>query len=91
MPEVLQKWADTGLVSLQLELSSIPYPQAGDLIFTNKGPLAEQFVGQQLRAAQSPLSDPALFYWQRTGHAKKTGGACRRSQMTNACINRVRV
>jgi uncharacterized protein len=59
--------ADTGLVSVQLDLSSIPYPQAKDLIFTNKGPLAEQFVGQQLRAAQSPLTDPALFYWQRTG------------------------
>jgi hypothetical protein len=26
--------ADTGLVSVQLDLSSIPYPQAGDLIFT---------------------------------------------------------
>jgi uncharacterized protein len=58
---------DTGLVSVQLNLSSIPYPQAGDIIFTNKGPLAEQFVGQQLRAAQSPLTDPVLFYWQRTG------------------------
>lgn len=29
--------ADTGLVSVQLDLSSIPYPQAGDLIFTSKG------------------------------------------------------
>ncbi len=29
-------------------------------LFTNKGPLAEQFVGQQLRAAQSPLTDPAV-------------------------------
>jgi len=34
---------------------------------SNKGGLAEQFVGQQLRATQSPLTDPHLFYWQRTG------------------------
>ncbi len=29
--------------------------------------MTEQFVGQQLRAAQAPLSNPQLFYWQRTG------------------------
>ncbi|MCF8125083.1 MAG: ATP-binding protein [Desulfotignum sp.] len=58
---------DTGLVSAQLDLTSIPYSQAKDIFFTNKGPLAEQFVGQQLRAVQSPLTDPSLFYWQRTG------------------------
>jgi len=29
--------------------------------------LAEHFVGQQLRSAQTPLKDPQLFYWQRTG------------------------
>ena len=29
--------------------------------------MAEQFVGQQLRACQTPLEFPQLFYWQRTG------------------------
>jgi len=29
--------------------------------------MAEQFVGQQLRACQTPLESPQLFYWQRTG------------------------
>ena len=29
--------------------------------------MAEQFVGQQLRACQTPLVSPQLFYWQRTG------------------------
>jgi len=33
----------------------------------NKDPLAEQFVGQQLRATLSQVEDPTLFYWQRTG------------------------
>ena len=37
------------------------------MIFINKGGLAEQFVGQQIRSSQSPLMDPALFYWQKTG------------------------
>jgi predicted AAA+ superfamily ATPase len=37
------------------------------MIFSNKCGLAEQFVGQQLRAAQAPTIDPQLFYRQRTG------------------------
>jgi len=37
------------------------------ITFSNKGGMAEQFVGQQLRAAHTPLTDPQLFYWQRTG------------------------
>jgi uncharacterized protein len=58
---------DIGLVSAQLDLASLSYSQADDVIFNNKGNLAEQFVGQQLRAYQSPLTDPAVYYWQRTG------------------------
>jgi len=58
---------DTGLVSVQTGLSSISRSHAKDIIFANKGGLAEQFAGQQIRAAQTPFSDPALFYWQRTG------------------------
>lgn len=58
---------DIGLVSAQLGLSAIKRPDQRDLIFTNKGGLAEQFVGQQLRTVQTPSMDPELFYWQRTG------------------------
>ena len=58
---------DIGLVSAQLGLSAIKRQDQRDLFFTNKGGLAEQFVGQQLRFAQTPSTDPQLFYWQRTG------------------------
>lgn len=58
---------DIGLISVQLGLSSIKHSEAKNIIFSNKGPLAEQFVGQQLRASQTPLMSPQLFYWQRTG------------------------
>jgi uncharacterized protein len=58
---------DIGLVSAQLGLSQMSQSKADRMIFINKGGLAEQFVGQQIRSSQSPLTDPALFYWQRTG------------------------
>ena len=58
---------DVGLVSAQLGLALMKRPQMEQVVFANKGGLAEQFVGQQLRAAQSPTMEPRLFYWQRTG------------------------
>ena len=58
---------DIGLISVQLGLSSTKRRELKNIFFSNKGGLAEQFVGQQLRAAQTPLIDPQLFYWQRTG------------------------
>lgn len=58
---------DIGLVSTMLGLSSVGQSSTEIMAFANKGGLAEQFVGQQLRAAQSPSQDPQLFYWQRTG------------------------
>ena len=58
---------DVGLISAQLGLSSVKRQETEKMIFSNKGGLAEQFVGQQLRAAQAPTMDPQLFYWQRTG------------------------
>ncbi|MCP4111720.1 MAG: ATP-binding protein [Desulfobacteraceae bacterium] len=58
---------DTGLTSVQLALSSVKPSDLKKIIFSNKGGLAEQFVGQQLRSARSPSADPQLFYWQRTG------------------------
>ncbi len=58
---------DIGLVSAQLGLVTTNRQAQRELIFSNKGGLAEQFVGQQLRALQTPSVDPQLFYWQRTG------------------------
>ncbi|NCP02407.1 MAG: ATP-binding protein [Deltaproteobacteria bacterium] len=58
---------DIGLVSAQLGLASVKRSELDHVLFANKGGLAEQFVGQQFRAAQSPLMEPQLFYWQRTG------------------------
>jgi len=58
---------DIGLASVQFGLSSMNRPDFSNMVFSNKGGLAEQFVGQQLRSAQAPSADPLLFYWQRTG------------------------
>ena len=58
---------DIGLISVQLGLSSTRHSEAKKITFSNKGGVAEQFVGQQLRAARTPLDMPQLFYWQRTG------------------------
>jgi uncharacterized protein len=58
---------DVGLVSAQLGMSPEKYLKPDMITLSNKGGIAEQFVGQQLRAAQSPLNDPQLYYWQRTG------------------------
>ena len=58
---------DVGLISAQLGLSTEKRSSLDKMILTNKGGIAEQFVGQQLRACHSPLFDPQLYYWQRTG------------------------
>lgn len=58
---------DVGLISAQLGLSSVNPTDLDSMLLSNRGGLAEQFVGQQLRAAQTPAMDPQLFYWQRTG------------------------
>jgi len=58
---------DIGLVSVQMGLSLTSRRESKKIIFSNKGGLAEQFVGQQLRAAQAPLAEPRLYYWQTTG------------------------
>ena len=58
---------DIGLVSVQLGLSQMVQSKADRMMFINKGGLAEQFVGQQIRSSQAPLTEPTLFYWQRTG------------------------
>ena len=58
---------DIGLISAYLELSSVKHTDLDSMLLSNRGGLTEQFVGQQLRAAQTPAMDPQLFYWQRTG------------------------
>lgn len=58
---------DVGLISAQLGLSSAKPLKTEEMVLTNKGGLAEQFIGQQLRSAQSTTADPQLFHWQRTG------------------------
>lgn len=57
---------DVGLIASLLRLSRLHLEDSKKFIFKNKGAMAEQFVGQQLRAALSMIEDPALFYWQRT-------------------------
>ncbi len=58
---------DIGLVSAQLGLSLMQQSEAKNLLFTNKGGLAEQFIGQQLRTLQTPVTDSPLYYWLRIG------------------------
>ena len=58
---------DIGLISVQLGLSSTKPSEAKNIIFSNKGGLTEQFVGQQLLSIQTPFTNSQLFYWQRTG------------------------
>ncbi len=58
---------DVGLAAIQLGLSRLHIKEAKKIVFQNKGPLAEQFVGQQIRVFQSRFEDPSLFYWQRLG------------------------
>ncbi len=57
---------DIGLVSAQLGLSVLTLSDLPKVIWTNKGGLAEQFVGQHLRCIPPPFEEPRLFYWQRT-------------------------
>ncbi len=58
---------DVGLVSVQLGLSRLKAGDARKLVLSNKGPVSEQYAGQQIRVFQSCHEDPALYYWQRTG------------------------
>lgn len=57
---------DTGLASVQLGLSRIALGRPDPVVWANKGALAEQFVGQQLRTITPAYEDPRLYYWQRT-------------------------
>jgi predicted AAA+ superfamily ATPase len=58
---------DIGLVAAQLGLARMRPEDVDRLVFQNKGAMAEQFVGQQLRASLADQGIPELHYWQRTG------------------------
>jgi predicted AAA+ superfamily ATPase len=57
-------YLDIGLMCAALKLSVLDLAKA-DLSMTNSGALAEQFIGQQLLAADPTFQEPALFYWAR--------------------------
>ncbi len=57
---------DVGLASVQLGLSRLDLRDLNDVVWANKGGLAEQFVGQHLRCLSRVFEEPRLFYWQRT-------------------------
>lgn len=58
---------DVGLIAIRLGLSRLKLKEVNKIIFQNRGPISEQFVGQQLRVFQSYMEDPSLYYWQRIG------------------------
>lgn len=57
---------DVGLASVQLGLSRLDLKDLNAVVWSNKGGLAEQFVGQHLRCLSQAYEEPRLFYWQRT-------------------------
>ena len=58
---------DIGLSTAQLGLSKLDIRDFNHTIWANKGGIAEQFVGQQLRNLSASWDEPRLFYWQRSG------------------------
>ena len=64
---------DVGLYTALCGLDATALVGGGDPVLVNSGQLAEQYVGQELRAARPPYQDPALYYWareQRTANAE---------------------
>jgi len=56
---------DVGLYSNMTGLDLSVLNSRDDLTFVNEGQLAEQFVGQELRACRPLNQEPALFTWAR--------------------------
>lgn len=64
---------DVGLYTAMLGLDATFLLRAADVLLVNSGQLAEQFVGQQLRAARPSYQEPELYCWvreQRTANAE---------------------
>lgn len=55
---------DTGLVQRATQLSAKTLMRE-DILLVNRGMVAEQFVGQELLAYQSPFEEAQLFFWSR--------------------------
>lgn len=60
---------DVGLVSLQLGLDWAQVQRLDERTLLNEGPLAEQFVGQELLGRHHGLQLPELHYWLREGRS----------------------
>jgi len=58
---------DVGLASVQLGLSRLRFRDLNEVVWSNRGGLAEQFVGQHLRCLARPYEERRLFFWQRAG------------------------
>jgi predicted AAA+ superfamily ATPase len=64
---------DVGLYSALCGLDATTLVGGADPLLVNSGQLAEQFIGQELRAARPLYQEPALYYWtreQRTANAE---------------------
>ncbi len=56
---------DVGLLATMSGLDAASLPPDGETLFSNRGQLAEQYVGQELRACRPFDQEPALFTWVR--------------------------
>jgi predicted AAA+ superfamily ATPase len=56
---------DIGLLLTQLNLKPNDLEKTLDLNLVNRGDLAEQFIGQQLRFDSPSYQEPDLYYWAR--------------------------
>ncbi len=56
---------DVGLTAALLGLMLHALPSLRDVSVVNEGALAEQAMGQLLRAVEPKFKEPALFYWTR--------------------------
>jgi predicted AAA+ superfamily ATPase len=56
---------DVGLCCASLDLSMSEIATTEELVLYNRGAIAEQVVGQQLRTINFPYIEPKLFYWLR--------------------------
>jgi predicted AAA+ superfamily ATPase len=65
-------YLDVGLMNKALDLKWSHMAKLSDRNLCNEGPIAEQFVGQQLLHRREVFEKPALFYWLRE---EKTGNA----------------
>ena len=63
---------DVGLYTALCGLDATQLVAGQDPVLVNSGQLAEQFVGQELRAARPHHQDPALYFWAR---AERTSNA----------------